>query len=52
MSTTFVARTMETRGPSIVLKTRKCLLARDMRPLADSIVDICTMRRKHFAMKV
>ena len=52
MSTTFVARTMETSGPSIVLKTHKCLLARDTRLLADGIVDIRTMRRKHFAMKV
>ena len=51
-SITFVARTMETRGPSIVLKMRKCLLARDTRLLADSIVDIRTMQRKHFAMKV
>ena len=29
---------METRGPSIVFKTHKCLLARDTRLLADGIV--------------
>ena len=49
-SITFVARTMETRGPSIVLKTHKCLLARDTRLLADGIVDVRTMRREHFAI--
>ena len=42
-SITIIARTMETRGPSIVLKMHKCLLARDTRLLADSIVDIRTM---------
>ena len=42
-SITFVARTMETRGPSIVLKTHKSLLARDTRLLADGIVDVRTM---------
>ena len=41
-----------TRGPSIVLKTPKFLLARDTRLLADSIVDIRTMRREHFAIYV
>ena len=46
-SITFVARTMETRGPSIVLKPHKCLLARDTRLLADGIVDVRTMRREH-----
>ena len=50
MSITSVARTMETRGPSIVLKTHKCLLAHDMRLLADGIVDFHTMRREHFAI--
>ena len=49
-SITFVARTMETRGPSIVLETHKCILARDMRLLADGIIDIRTMRREHFAI--
>ena len=34
MSITFVARTMETRAPSIVLKMHKCLKARDMSLLA------------------
>ena len=34
---------METRGPSIVLKTHKSLLARDTRLLADGIVDVRTM---------
>ena len=34
MSITFVARTMETRAPSIVLKTHKCLKARDTSLLA------------------
>ena len=51
-SITFIARTMETRGPFIVLKTHKCLLARDTRLLADGIVDIRTMRREHFAIYV
>ena len=50
MSITFVARTMETHGPSIVLKTHKCLLAHDMRLLADGIVNVRTMRREHFAI--
>ena len=49
-SITFVARTMETCGPSIVLKTYKCLLEHDMRFLADGIVDFRTMRREHFAI--
>ena len=35
-SITFIARTMETHGPSIVLITHKCLLACDMRFLADT----------------
>ena len=34
MSITFVARTMETRAPSIVLKTHQCLKARDTSLLA------------------
>ena len=50
-SISFVARTMETRGP-IVLKTYKSLLARDTRLLADSIVDVRTMRGEHFAIYV
>ena len=33
-SITFVARTMETHAPSIVLKTHKCLKARDTSFLA------------------
>ena len=49
-SNTFVARTMETCGPSIVLKPHKCLLACDTHLLADGIVDVRTMRRKHFAI--
>ena len=49
-SITFVARTMETRGPSIVLETHKCILACDMRLLADGIIDVRTMRREHFAI--
>ena len=52
MSITFVARTMETRGPSIVLKTHKSLLARDTRLLADGIVDVRIMRGEHFAIYV
>ena len=51
-SITFVARTMETRGPSIVLKTHNSLLARDTRLLADGIVDVRTMRGEHFAIYV
>ena len=51
-SITFVARTMETCGPSIVLKTHKCLLARDTRLLADGIVDVRTMQGEHFAIYV
>ena len=51
-SITFVARTMETRGPSIVLKMHKSLLACDTRLLADDIVDIHTMRGEHFAIYV
>ena len=50
-SITFVARTMETRGPSIVLKTHKSLLARDTRLMADDIVNVRTMR-EHFAIYV
>ena len=38
---------METRGPSIVLKTHKSLLARDTRLPADGIVDVRTMRGEH-----
>ena len=45
---TSIARTMETRGPSIVLEAHKYLLARDMHLLADDIVDVRTMRREHF----
>ena len=41
---------METRGPSIVLKTHKCLLVRDMCLLADGIVDVHTIHREHFAI--
>ena len=52
MSITFVARTMEARGPSIVLKTQKSLLARDTHLLADGIVDVRTMRGEHFAIYV
>ena len=52
MSIAFVATTMETRGPSFVLKTHKCLLARDTRLLADGIADVCTMRREQFAIQV
>ena len=51
-SITFIARTMETCGPFIVLKTHKCLLARDTRLLADGIVDVSTMRGEHFAIYV
>ena len=50
MSITFVARTMENRAPSIVLKTHKCLFACDTHLLADGIVDVCTMRREHFTI--
>ena len=39
---------METRGPSIVLKTHKCLLVRDTRLLADGIVNVRTMQGEHF----
>ena len=49
-SITFVARTMENRAPSIVPKTHKCLFACDTHLLADGIVDVCTMRREHFAI--
>ena len=38
---------METRGPSIVLKTHKCLMARDTRLLAAGIVDVRTEQREH-----
>ena len=48
MSITFVARTMETRAPSIVLKTRKCLEARDMSLLAGGIVNVHNMRKGIF----
>ena len=51
-SITFIARTMETHGPFIVLKTLKCLLARDACLLADGIVDVSTMRGEHFAIYV
>ena len=50
MSITFVARTMENCAPSIVPKTHKCLFACDTHLLADGIVDVCTMRREHFAI--
>ena len=43
---------METRGPSIVLKTNKSLLACDTRLQADGIVDVRTMRGEHFAIYV
>ena len=43
---------MESRGPSIVLKTHKSLLARDTRLLADGIVEVHTMRGEHFAIYV
>ena len=43
---------METRGPSIVFKTHKSLLARDTRLLADGIVDVRTMRGEHFTIYV
>ena len=49
-SITFVARTIKTFAPSIVLKMHKCLLVRDTHLLADSIVDVHTMRREHFAI--
>ena len=52
MSITFVARTMEIRGPSIVFKTHKSQLACETRLLADGIVDVRTMRGKHFAIYV
>ena len=48
----FVARTMETRGPSIVRKTHKSLLARDTRLLADGIVKVRIMRGEHFTIYV
>ena len=51
-SITFVARTMETRGPSIVLKTHKSLLAHDTRLLAGGIVDVRTTQGEHFAIYV
>ena len=38
---------LQLRGPFIVLKPHKCLLARDTRLLADGIVDVHTMRREH-----
>ena len=47
-SITFIARAMETLGPSIVLKTHKCLLAHDTCLLTDGIVDVHTMRGEHF----
>ena len=47
-SITFVARTMETRAPSIVLKTRKCPWARHTSLLAGSIVNVHTMRKELF----
>ena len=51
-SITFIARTMETRGPSIVLKMHKSLLACDTRLLADGIIDVRTMQGEHFAIHV
>ena len=48
----FVARTMETRGPSIVLNTHKSLLARDTRLLADDIVNVRIMRGENFTIYV
>ena len=51
-SITFVARTMETHGPSIVLKAHKSLLAHDTRLLADGIVDVRTTQGEHFAIYV
>ena len=47
---TFVARTMETRAPSIVFKAHKRLLARDTCLLADGIINVCTIQREHFAI--
>ena len=47
-SITFLARTLETHDPSIVLKMHKCLLARDTCLQADSIVVVRTMQREHF----
>ena len=38
---------METRGPSIVLKTHMCLMAHDTRLLAAGIVDVRTEQREH-----
>ena len=42
-SITFIARAMETRALSIVLKMRTCLWARDKRLLTEGIFDIHTM---------
>ena len=41
---------METHGPSIVLKTHKCLMAHDTCLLAAGVVDVRTMQREHFAI--
>ena len=57
MSITFVVGVMETLAPSVALKTCTCLWgwARETingvkHLLADDIVDVQTMRRKHFAI--
>ena len=41
---------METRGPSVVLKTHKCLMALDTRLPAAGIVDVRNIRREYFAI--
>ena len=50
MSTTYVAETMETYTPSIVLKMRTHLWACETRLLADGIADVHTMQREYYVM--
>ena len=50
MSITFIARTMEPRCSSIVLKMHKCLLACDTCLLSDDIVDVRFIQREHSAL--
>ena len=49
MSITFIAGTMDTRAPFIVLKTHMRLWSRDINLLAD---DVQTMQREYFTIYV
>ena len=52
MSIIFIAGTMGTRAPFIVLQKCTRLRAHDMLLLADGIVDIQSMQREHLAIYV